>query len=69
MVRDVETNRKTNSPDAMRLVNFLADPEKIVRFRRVAAANHRTVSQEMRHLMDRHITEAEADPGHFEDAA
>lgn len=43
----------------MRLLNFRVEAEKINRFREVAEANERTVSQELRHLMDQRIAQAD----------
>jgi hypothetical protein len=41
------------------MMNFRVDPEQLERFRAVAAANHRTVSQELRLLMEQRIAEAD----------
>lgn len=43
----------------MRLLNFRVEAAKIDRFREVAEANERTVSQELRRLMDQRIAEAD----------
>lgn len=52
------TKHKPQNEGAMRLLNFRVEAEKINRFREVAEANERTVSQELRHLMDQHIAQA-----------
>jgi hypothetical protein len=54
----METDCNTNS-GAMRLVNFRVEIELFDRFRGVATANHRTVSQELRHLMDQRVAETD----------
>lgn len=43
----------------MRMLNFRVEAEQIDRFRAVAEANHRTVSQELRHLMEQRIADGE----------
>jgi hypothetical protein len=58
-VREVSTNRNTNSREE-RNMTFRVDRDLLRRFGVVAAANHRTASQELRLLMERHIAEAEA---------
>jgi hypothetical protein len=44
----------------MRFVNFRVEVELFDRFREVAEANHRTVSQELRHVMDAHTSQADS---------
>jgi hypothetical protein len=53
------TKRKAQEEGAMRLLNFRIEAEKIDRFREVAEADHRTVSQELRRLIDLRISESE----------
>jgi hypothetical protein len=43
----------------MRNLNFRVEPWMLARFREVAEADHRTVSQELRRLMEHRIAEAE----------
>jgi hypothetical protein len=52
------TKRKPQDEGSMRLLNFRVEAAKIDRFREVAEANERTVSQELRRLMDQRIAEA-----------
>lgn len=56
----MDTNCKANSGDAMRILNFRVEAEKVERFRAIAEADHRTVSQELRRLMEIRIAEAES---------
>jgi hypothetical protein len=53
------TKRKTQENNGMRFVGFKVEPDVIDRFRKVAAAEERTVSQELRHLVNRRLAEAE----------
>jgi hypothetical protein len=53
------TKRKAHSDGDMRMLNFRVEAAQIDRFRAVAEANHRTVSQELRLLMEQRIAEAE----------
>ena len=39
--------------------DFRVDAALVARFREVATANHRTMSQELRQLMERHVNEHE----------
>jgi hypothetical protein len=55
----METVCNTN-PAPMRLVNFRVEVDLFDRFREVATANHRTVSQELRHLMDAHTSQGDS---------
>lgn len=55
----MHTNRNTNPGDE-RNVTFRVETGKLERFRVVAAADHRTVSQEFRRLMEQRIAEADA---------
>lgn len=50
--------RKTQESDGMRMLNFRIESGLIDRLREVAASEHRTVSQELRHLVDRRLAEA-----------
>lgn len=50
--------RKHQNDDEMRMLNFRIESGLIDRLREVAAAEHRTVSQELRHLVDRRLAEA-----------
>jgi hypothetical protein len=52
----MDTACNTN-PGPMRLVNFRVEVDLFDRFRELATANHRTVSQELRHLMDAHTSQ------------
>jgi hypothetical protein len=52
----MDTDCNTN-PGAMRLVNFRVEVDLFDRFRDLAFANHRTVSQELRFLMDAHTSQ------------
>jgi predicted transcriptional regulator len=52
--------RKPHS-GTMRLLNFRVEDDVIERLRKVAEAEHRTVSQELRRLIDLRLTEADAD--------
>lgn len=51
--------RKAQENGSMRMLNFRVEAEQIDRFRAVAEANHRTVSQELRHLMEQRIADGE----------
>lgn len=51
---------KAQDDGAMRLLNFRVEGVKLDRFREVAEADHRTVSQELRRLMDERIAQADA---------
>jgi hypothetical protein len=44
----------------MHVTTFKLQPEKLVRLREVAEAQHRTVSQELRYLVDRRLEEVAA---------
>jgi hypothetical protein len=60
------TQRKAHDDGAMKLLNFRVEVEQLERFRAIAEADHRTVSQELRRLMELRIAEA-AEP--LEEAA
>lgn len=52
------TNRNTQPSGAMRMLNVRVESAVLDRFREVAEADHRTVSQELRRLIDLRIAEA-----------
>jgi predicted DNA-binding protein len=53
------TQHKAQQDSATRLLNFRIAPDMAERLRVVAEAHHRTVSQELRHLIDTHLAEHE----------
>lgn len=53
--------RKTQAEDGMRMLNVRIAREDVERFREVAAADHRTVSQELRRLIEQRIAEGGAE--------
>ena len=56
-VLGVMTQPKAEPVTKSRQFVFRVDPELVNRFREVAEANHRTVSQELRHLMEQRIAD------------
>jgi hypothetical protein len=50
---------KAQLDGATHQLNVRVERETFDRFREVAAASHRTVSQELRHLMEQRIAEAD----------
>jgi hypothetical protein len=53
--------RKTPNESATRWLTIRVDREQADRFRVVAAADHRTVSQELRRLIELRIAESETE--------
>jgi antitoxin component of RelBE/YafQ-DinJ toxin-antitoxin module len=53
---------KRNAPDDGRtaFLHVRIDPSVLDRYREVAEADHRTVSQDVRHLVEQRIAEADA---------
>jgi predicted DNA-binding protein len=49
----------TETTTPARFLNFRVEQDLIDRFREVAKADHRTVSQELRRLMEQRVNEAE----------
>jgi hypothetical protein len=58
-LREVMPQHKAQNDGVMRLLNFRVEAAMIDRFREVAEADHRTVSQELRRLMEQRIAEAD----------
>lgn len=54
------TQRKAQEEGAMRMLNVRVEASLVDRFREVAEADHRTVSQELRRLMEQRIGEADS---------
>lgn len=52
------TKHKAQNDGAMRFLNFRVEAAKIERLRELAEADHRTVSQELRRLIDQRVAEA-----------
>lgn len=50
---------KAQNDGPMHPLNFRVERGTFDRFRAVAAADHRTVSQELRHLMEQRIADAD----------
>lgn len=51
--------RKAQSEDGMRMLNVRIARDQVERLREVAAADHRTVSQELRRLIEQRIAESD----------
>jgi hypothetical protein len=52
------TQRKTQNEGRTAFLHVRIEPEVLDRFRAIAEAEHRTVSQEVRHYIDRRLAEA-----------
>jgi hypothetical protein len=61
--------RKTQRDGAMVYLHARIESGTLQRFREVAEADHRTVSQELRRLVDQRIAEAVRDRASWDEAA
>lgn len=55
----MDTQHNTQEPGEKRTLHVRVDPARLDRFREVVEADHRTVSQDLRHYIDLRIAEAD----------